>query len=197
MMKIESLMYLHRSMMAEKVDIQQFTVKMGIANFDCLFSTREKPFVLTLTSKGTKPKFFKLDVNPGYSIDTYLGDKYNDLKDVLKIDGRSGNQLKTTDFFMEFSKLIPLKAKKGSVPNSAEIARLRHDMEERDKPYFERWMYWSKESGRSYSSKNFQKTLLIHGIEAAEYSKSMNASSAWSPNPTGKTWNSDLVVAIE
>ncbi|WP_310483048.1 DUF6037 family protein [Chamaesiphon sp. VAR_48_metabat_403] len=187
-MKIESLMHLHRSMMVDKVDIQQFTIKMGIASFDCLFSTRENPFVLTLTSKSATPKFFKFDVNPGYSINTFLGDRYNDLRDVLKIDGRSGNRLKPNDFFMEFAGLIPLIAKKSSVPSSEEIARLRHDMEERDKPYFDRWMRWSEESGKSYTPENFQKTSLILGIEASEYSKSMNASSRWSLTPTGKTW---------
>ena len=188
-MKIESLMHLHRSMTVEKVDIQQFTIKMGIASFDCLFSTRENPFVLTLTSKSATPKFFKFDVNSEYSINTFLGDKYNDLKDVLKIDGRSGNRLKPNDFFTEFTGLIPLIAKKSSIPSPEEIARLRHDMEERDKPYFKRWIPWSKESGKSYKPENFQKTSLILGIEAAEYSKSINASSAWSPTPTGKTWH--------
>jgi WD40 repeat protein len=187
-MKIESLVHLHRSMIAEKVDIQQFTIKMGVADFDCLFSTREQPFALTLTSKGAKPKFFKFDIKPGYYVDSFLGDKYNDLKDVLKIDGRSGNRLMPKDFFAELDKLIPIIAKKNRVPTLEEIARLRHDIEERDKPYFDTWIYWSKESGKSYSPENFQKTSLILGLEAAEHSKLRNASSRWSSTPTGKPW---------
>ncbi len=187
-MKIESLVQLHHSMMAEKVDIQQFTIKMGIADFDCLFSIREQPFALTLTSKGAKPRFFKFDVNPGYVINAFLGDKYNDLKDVLKIDGRSGNRLMPKDFFAELAKLIPTTAKKSNVPNAEEIARLRHDIEERDKPYFDTWIYWSEESGKSYSPENFQKTSLILGLEAAEHSKLRNASSRWSSTPTGSPW---------
>jgi hypothetical protein len=73
-MEMESLRILHQSMILINTDIQQFRVKTGAAEFDCLFSTREAPFILTLTSRGLDPKFFKLEVERGYRIKEYLGE---------------------------------------------------------------------------------------------------------------------------
>lgn len=54
-MDMTSLRQLHRSMIAIGSDMQQFLVRTGAASFDCLFSTRDTPFVLTLTARG-KPE---------------------------------------------------------------------------------------------------------------------------------------------
>ncbi len=86
-MKIESLETLHKSMQEIGVDTQQFHLLAGAASFDCMFSTRENPFVLSLTSRGENPKFFKFDVHRGYQIKEYFGEMYSDLLSVLRIDG--------------------------------------------------------------------------------------------------------------
>lgn len=51
-MEMTSLRLLHRSMISIGSDMQQFLVTTGAASFDCLFSTRDTPFVLTLTARG-------------------------------------------------------------------------------------------------------------------------------------------------
>ena len=72
-MKMESLKHLHRSMLALDVSMQKFQVRAGATYFDCLFSTRDTPFVLALTSRGLNPRFIKFDVEIGYWIAEFLG----------------------------------------------------------------------------------------------------------------------------
>lgn len=189
-MKMESLKTLHQSMLSLGLDMQHFQVTAGAAHFDCLFSTREEHFILSLTSRGENPKFFKFDVSRGYWIKDYFGDMYRGLLAVLKTDGKSGEKLIPSIFLAQLDQKIPRVAKGANVPSAGEVVRLRHDLEERDRPYFDTWIYWDKEKGKSSPSKeNRNKTLLIMGIEAHQYSVTMNASSRWSATPTGRTWS--------
>jgi hypothetical protein len=185
-MKLESLKTLHQSMLSLGLDMQQFQVTAGAAHFDCLFSAREEPFILSLTSRGENPKFFKFDVLRGYWIKDYFGDMYHDLLTVLRIDGRSGEKLIPSSFLAQLDQKIPRIAKKANVPSPDEVIRLRHDVEERDRPYFDTWIYHKQ---RGTSPENRNKTLLIMGIEAHQYSVTMNASTKWSATPTGRTWS--------
>ncbi|NJN38718.1 MAG: hypothetical protein HC790_08345 [Acaryochloridaceae cyanobacterium CSU_3_4] len=192
-MEMESLRMLHRSMMAINTDMQQFRVKTGAAEFDCLFCTREDPFILTLTSCGLNSRFFKFEVEPlKYRIKEYLGEMYGPLLEVLRIDGRSGEPFKPGAFLAQLNAVIPKKAKPEAVPSPTEIVRLRFDLEERDKPYFSHWKYWKgrENNGKGGPTKeNRHKTLVIYGKDALAHSVNYNASSAWSPVPTGKNWH--------
>lgn len=183
-MEMTSLRGLHQSMIREKVDMQQFRIKTGAAEFDCLFSSREAPFVLSLTSRGANPKFFKFDILRGYRIKTYLGNMYGDLLDVLFVDGRNGTRLDPQEFFSGLNKLIPAVAKINSVPSPEDIARLRCDLEERDKPYFDRW----ERRGNGPTAKNKQKSLVVLGPDALAFSIKVNMSGIWSATPTGRSW---------
>jgi len=73
---MDSLRELHQSMRSMGLDMQQFALQIGVAEFDCLFSTRSNPFVFSMTSRGRNPSFFKFEVLPGYWIKDYLGDMY-------------------------------------------------------------------------------------------------------------------------
>jgi len=179
-------------MTAQKIDMQQFKITVGVASFDCLFSVRETPFILSLTSRGINPKFFVFEVHKGYWIKEYFGKMYSELLSVLKIDGRSGKKLIPKDFLSDIDRSIPTIASPKRIPSSEMILSLRHDLEERDKPYFDAWIYWDKASGRSPSKDNLKKTKLLLGIEAYNYSKKMNASSRWSATPTGKSWKNNI-----
>lgn len=169
--------------------MQQFRLTCGAASFDCLFSVSESPFILSLTSRGENPKFFKFSVEKGYWIREYFGEMYGDLVEVLRIDGRSGESLIPKNFLMQLDRQIPRFAKKQAIPSSEEIVRLRHDLEERDKPYFDTWIYWSKDSGRGPTKENLEKTRLVMGYQAYQYSIDRNASSKWSANKTDRTWD--------
>lgn len=190
-MKMESLKNLHQSMRVLGVDMQKFQVRLGAAEFDCLFSTRDDPFVLALTSRGLNPRFFRFDVNRGYWIRDYLGDLYGPLVEVLRTDGSSGKRLIPKDFLVQLDAAIPNAATQLWVPEPYVIVQLRADLEEADRPYFDTWIYWDSESNRSPRKENMQKTLEALGPEALEYSKRMNASSKWSMVPTSRTWRSE------
>ncbi|QHF50520.1 DUF6037 family protein [Pseudomonas sp. S49] len=188
-MEMTSLRLLHRGMISIGSDMQQFLVTTGAASFDCLFSTRDTPFILTLTARGEVRGFFRFDVLNGYRIRDYLGDMYGDLLAVLRSDGTSGELLKPKDFLEQLNQAIPTQATVPANPKPSEIVRLRPDiMEEREKPYFNAWIYWKADSGKSPSKENQHKTLLLLGPEAARHSRERNASSRWSSTDTGGSW---------
>lgn len=186
-MEMTGFRVLHRSMNNINVDIQQFRFLTGAVEFDCLFSVREAPFVLSLTTRSADPRFFKFDVTMGYQIkDGFDPDQYKLLAEVLGTDGRVGNRLIPRDFLDNLNNQIPTRATAQAVPVAEAILLLRHDLEERDRPYFDTWIPWG--NAKSPSEENRKKTLLILGPEALEYSSRINASSRWSATPTNRGW---------
>lgn len=191
-MEMTSLRLLHRSMISIGSDMQQFLVRTGAASFDCLFSTRDTPFVLTLTARGKARGFFRFDVLAGYRIRDFLGDMYGDLVEVLKEDGSSGKRLKPKEFLAELNDAIPTQATVKANPKPSEIVRLRPDIiEDREKPYFNCWSYWTQ--GQKPSAENQHKTLLLLGPDALRHSQEQSASSRWSSTETGGSWTKDLL----
>jgi hypothetical protein len=189
--KMTALQDLHRNMRTLGVEIQQFRATTGSASFDCLFSVREDPFILALTSRGAKPKFFKFEVlRPMYWIKPYFEDFYYELAEVLKSGANTGEKLIPARFLEQLNNSIPTKANIKNVPKPPEIVRLRRDItEDRDKPYFDTWVYWESENRPNGSSpENRQKTLLILGKEALEHSIKWKASTRWSPIDLGRDW---------
>lgn len=190
-MEMTSLRELHKSMIAIRIDIQQFQVVTGAASFDCLFSTREAPFILALTSRGTNPKFFRFEVLPGYKIKDYLGEMYGPLLDALKVDGANGQPLVPKQFLDQLNKAIPTEAHLKNRPSPTEIIRLRPDIvEDRDRPFFDSWIYWDQTvlNPRGPRSENVYKTRLMLGLEAEKHSLEMKASSRWSAIDLGHDW---------
>lgn len=191
-MQMTSLRALHQSMIAIRSDMQQFQVNLGAASFDCLFSTRDNPFVLALTSRGRTPRFFRFDVEAGYRIRNYLGEMYGDLLDVLYVDGNAGQPLMPAVFLDQLNGAIPTQATQQANPRPQDIVRLRPDIvEDRDKPYFDTWTRWGLDSPRSPSEENRHKTLLLLGRDALAFSQQMNASSRWSATDTGRGWDNE------
>lgn len=175
---------LHKSMTQSTVDLQRFTVRTGAVEFECIFSVRENPFILALTSRTDEPEFFKFEGDRNYKIDTFLGDGYRRLLRVLRIDGRSGQALSTNGFFAQLNEAIPTAAERTNVPTSEEVIRLRQDLEDRERPYFDRW----ERRGRGPTQKNRQKTLMILDPDALAFSVRENVSSIWSASPTNASW---------
>lgn len=191
-MEMTSLRLLHQSMRAISSEMQQFHVVLGAADFDCLFSTRDEPYVLALTSRGDNPRFFRFDVERGYRIKNYLGGMYGDLVAVLRVDGANGQRLEPARFLAQLNEAIPHEASANRNPAPAEIVRLRPDIDEdRDRPYFDTWIYWDPDGARGPTEKNLHKTSLLLGRDAVLYSKEMNASSRWSAVDTGHNWQAE------
>lgn len=186
-MEIQSLRQLHQSMLEVETDIQAFEVQTGAAWFYCMFSTRETPFTLALTSMGDKPEFFLLEVLDGYRIQPHLNEKdYNRLCKVLRQSDQPFKPLKLGPWLEQLNLAIPVPATRRNIPAPATIMRLRPDItDDRDKPYFLKWVTWD---GKKVTRSNQQKTLVMLGPAALQYSKAMNASSAWSPEDLGVRW---------
>jgi hypothetical protein len=185
-MKLKALEELHKSMQQIDTELQQFRIKTGAIEFDCLFSIRDTPFTLSMTSRGLDPKFFLFQVKRGYWIDPYFGELYKQLSAALNTGANSGNKLMPKDWLSQVNATIPTIATLKRYPTNEEIIRLRPDItEERDNPYFDRWSHWK--DGRKTSEKNLEKTRLLLGLEAVKYSIEMNASSCWSPVDLGRS----------
>jgi len=179
-MKLESLEVLYKSMKAQSLEMQQFSIKINLVTFDCLFSTREVPFILTLTSQGSDSKFFKFEIHRGFVVENYLDGVYSDLVSILRVDGNTGKPLIPKDFFAELDSLIPRVAKIYRVPSCNEIIKLRPDIiEDRNKSNFDGWIYWTEASKKSPTKENLKKTLILLGRDAYSHSKQYNASSSW------------------
>ncbi|WP_330927447.1 DUF6037 family protein [Candidatus Sororendozoicomonas aggregata] len=188
-MKMLALQMLHKDMLRIQTEMQQFQVVLGAVSFDCLFSIRDTPcYKLSLTTRGIDPKFFIFDVKPGYWIEPYFKDFFYELAGVLNTGAFSGNKLIPKDFLAGLNEAIPTKAKAEREPSPQAIIDYRPDiLEDRDKPYFDTWIYW-KESGRKPSKDNLHKTRLLFGQKAYEYSLHFKASSKWSASDLQRDW---------
>lgn len=190
-MKMTSLEKLHQSMRRIGSEIQQFQLSSGAVSFDCLFSTRDRPnYTLSLTSRGSNPRFFVFQVERGYWIRPYFEDFYSELAALLNTGANSGSRLMPKEFLEGINMKIPTQAYERQNPSAAEIIRLRPDVtEERDRPFFDTWIYWSEESARGPSAENRHKTSILLGLDALDYSIRNNASSKWSAVDLGRSWD--------
>lgn len=189
-LKMTSLQALHKSMLQIGSDMQQFQVELGVISFDCLFSIRDTPhFVISLTLRGDSPKFFLFHVKQGYWISPFFGDFYSDLAKVLNTGKHTGQKLMPKEFLENLNSKIPQKATKNHEPSAQKIIQLRPDItEERERPYFNTWIYWKKSSNKGPTKNNKHKTLMLLGAEALHYSIEKNASSRWSATEMDKSW---------
>ncbi len=186
-MEIPALRTLHKNMITLGTDLQKFQIQIGSAYFHCLFSTRETPFTLSLTSIGEKPEFFLFNVEKGYWITPYFGDFYSRLAKVLNSNANTWKKLEPKEFLAGLNKALPTEATFKNTPTPKEIIKLRPDItDDREKPYFSHWKPWNT---KKPSEANKHKTLLMLGKNALEYSIIMNASSAWTTEETEKLWN--------
>lgn len=184
-MRMNGLARLAQSMSAQEIDIQQFLFTDGAASFDCLFSMRGD-YELSLTSRGENPKFFLFAVSDDFRLSTYLnGDHFANLMSVLKTHEMSTQGFSTSRFFQSLDAAVPPKATKDRVPTASQILTLRHDLEERDRPFFDTWIYWKE---RGPQKENLKKTCTVLGPEAYAFSVKNRASSKWSAVDLGRSW---------
>jgi len=179
-MEMTALRELHRQMLDDDIQHQIFRMQSGAVDLEFLFSVDVTPFELAMTVANTKePEFFLFEVKAGYYISPNLGDDYKRLANALRIHGESFKLFEPRDFLNDLNLKIPKTVKQK--PNAPDFCRLRCDIEERNKPYFDGWINWQK--GQKPSKENLTKTRLILGQEAYEWSKLNSRSSRWSTHP--------------
>lgn len=123
-MEMTNLKLLHRSMMDQDLETQRFRVKLGATEFDCLFVGQQPRPLLALATRDPNPKVFRFEVKRGYKIDAYLGDRYEDMRDLYFGRGKSARKLQSRDLFEELHAAIPTEATDGMVPEPDQIARI-------------------------------------------------------------------------
>lgn len=181
-MHMAGIEQLATSMKGQNIDIQKFLFVNGAVSYDCLFSMRGS-FELSMTSRGLDLKFFLFSVSTNFHISTYLDRSFQDLMSVLKTHGMSTNGFSTSRFFQALDASVPRNASINNVPLQTEIVKLRHDLEERDRPYFDTWIHWTD---KGPSEANLKKTLTTLGPDALNFSLKNKASSKWSPTDLGR-----------
>lgn len=202
-MFMKNLKALHESMLSHRdfhgnhIELQRFRSTQGGVTFECIFSTGETPYKLSLTSRGTQAhptsEFFLFDVSAGYEITAYFGEMYGRLAETLRTKGgASGNKLMPQEFLAQLDANTPTTAADTAIPGPREVLDARPDItDERDKPY---WSHWSaprcKADGSpgGVSDKNRSKTAALLGAAALAYSDKMHMSSCWSAEPTKADW---------
>jgi hypothetical protein len=152
-MLMKNLKSLHESMKAQTnvhgdvIELQRFRSVQGAAIFECIFSTGERPYKLSLTSRGTekhpKSEFFLFDVSDNYTIPNYFhGNTYLRLLEVLRtMGGMTGQKLLPAEFLAQLDANVPTSATVPAIPTSEYVLANRLDLtDERDKQY---WSHWS------------------------------------------------------
>lgn len=174
-------------------DMQHFRLKMGAAEFDCLFSTRGWSFSLALTTRNENPEFFLFPISRQYEVSNSMDtDTFVRLAKVLRTTGESGNKLIPQKFFTEMDSRIPNHASPVRIPNPRTIIMLRADiLDERDKPYFSHWRSPGlRKDGfpADVSQKNRVKTMELLGTDALAHSNINKISSCWSSDFVKDGW---------
>lgn len=189
-MHMSSLVELHRSMRAMGVVLQRFEVQTGATVFECLFSVCDDPFRLALTSRGADPRFILLNVERGYRIaDLLEGDNFRALCAALRVHGLNGERISTTAWLRQLNDAIPKVARPENLPQRADIARLRRDLEEGDRLSFLSWRQHPL-TGRTSgpSLRNLEKTSLLLGPEARAFAGRHRLSSCWTIGEADDDW---------
>lgn len=181
-MKLDRLESLYRSMRAQSIERYSFQFLRNHARFDVLFFTDVAPFELLFGCVKTRLAF-TIQVKPGFIISPKIDPiSYRTLCDILQLRRNPANPFRTTDFFEEFNRAIPLYADKRHVPPPHKIAVYKRHVEEADKIYFCGWRDNSQRQENATES-NLQKTRELLGYSIYEFCKRKNISSRWTDNP--------------
>jgi hypothetical protein len=177
-MKLDSLVYLYRSMKDQKIDRYRFEYRHGHARFDVFFLIDVSPFILLFGAIGTRQSF-TVAVKSDFQIDTILDkDTYKKLCSILDLKYDPNNRFSPQGFFVQFNQNVPHTASRKNKVEPHEIAPYRNISEEKDKTYFFGWR--DNESRREHvSQENLEKTKDLIGYEIYLFCKSRNISSCW------------------
>ena len=180
MVQLDNLKRLHMDMRRMEIKQQRFTYRIDKrASFEVFFSVRCKPYELSLTEKGGTV-FLLFEVTDDHEVwAKFDPEDYKSLSRLLNTSENSWKPLMPSDFLLEFNDNIPTEASSKKIPTEADICRMRHDLPDRDAPYF--W-YWKPMDPMGKQARNMDKTRVILGEDAAAFSERQNVSSCWTPD---------------
>jgi hypothetical protein len=179
---LSGLKSLHEDMASKNEDSAIFPVAVRNKGFSCIFLSNVSPYLLFITSLGLDPFTMEFTVQSDYSIISYLGDKYDLLRNYLDLHGKSNYPYLPNGFFTDFNSGIPT-AFHNRPPYTVKLltASRTREIDEANKIYFCGW--YQNPVGKHVTPKNYEKTLLAFGKDTADRNMANNHSSKWTDNP--------------
>lgn len=115
-MRMPALRSLHESMLAHGVEQQVFRFNLGAVAFEGCFCIRSTPFSLCLQTVGDDPVTLIFRIRPGYWIDEYFGDVFNNIQTAF---GVSRDQVVPRQFLARLDAALPVKVTDTAAPKTA------------------------------------------------------------------------------
>lgn len=188
--ELKGLRKLHQRMLQKGLRKTIFPYRVNNTAFTVLFAAIGEPFELAITANAENV-FILLEVRKGYRISSTLDkETYRKLAKCLRTDGKSGNKLIPSEFFSELDSYMEGQEPNLREPNAKELLSVRHDLPDRELPYFWHWLDQDVR-GQHVTKRNLAKTRLILGPDAEALSLRHNVSSRWTDDEEkARNWKS-------
>lgn len=181
-MKLNRLENIYTGLRNDKETYFIFPFKKGKVTFDVLFDVFVDPYKLHFLQQQGSFGLLLL-VSKDFYINTYLGDDYYKLVSVLGLEYDPNNKFSSNAFFNDFNNAIPLYRRRSKIDNEL-VKFYGNEIEEKEKPYFDGFIRWTKESGKHVSYENLFKTRILFPNEY-EFCKLNNVSIRYSDKLKG------------
>lgn len=159
MMTLTRLVPLYKKIKQNNETYAFFDFKKNGVTFHIFFDIETKPnYLLGFMVPGTQFNLW-IDVTEDFRIDTYINEKYGELKEVLNLKSDPENKFSTNAFFSEFNEKIPSDYMKAPKNVLNDIAIKKYDVEENESLYY--LSFRRLPSGWHRTEKNSEKTRLL------------------------------------
>lgn len=159
MMKLTGLVPLYRKIRQNNETYAFFKFRKNGVTFHVFFDIAAKPnYLLGFMVPGTQFNFW-ITVKDGFLIETFIHDKFDELKKILNLHTDPNNRFSTNAFFSEFNEKIPADYMKAPKSVLNEIAMTKYKVEESDKLYY--LSFKRLPLGWHRTEKNLEKTRLL------------------------------------
>lgn len=159
MMTLTRLVPLYKKIKQNNETYAFFDFKKNGITFHIFFDIETKPnYLLGFMVPGTQFNLW-IDVTEDFRIDTYINEKYGELKEVLNLKSDPENKFSTNAFFSEFNEKIPSDYMKAPKNVLNDIAIKKYDVEENESLYY--LSFRRLPPGWHRTEKNSEKTRLL------------------------------------
>src|SRR4051812_20219251 len=105
-MKLSGLKPLYTSMKANNIKRTKFSININNVIFEIIYFIDSEPHSLAIGVR-ERNLFFEILVKQGFIINTYLGDKYATIYEILGLSPNSTTRFSPQKFYEEINKRIP------------------------------------------------------------------------------------------
>ncbi|WP_246058918.1 DUF6037 family protein [Campylobacter troglodytis] len=161
--KMTGLETLYKDMKAKNETYAIFDYRHNKIKLVILFDTKTTPFYLLLIKKHSTQTLL-LDVEYGFNLSTFLGNKYQLLLQILEIQSGKTNPFSPKVFFKELNDKIPTNIHHYEPDyETRKLISYAKNYEEKDKVFICGCMDWDKiKNGKTYTQANREKTKILY-----------------------------------